>query len=414
MALTLGRSYRLLWTASTASSLGSGMTGAALPVLTTTLTTQPLLVSGVSAVRELPWLLLGLLAGAITDRIDQRRLAVTALAANTVIIAVLAVVIATDHVSLPLIYLVSCAYATCGIFVGTSMTTLTPQLVPAPELGWANSRLSSAGGAASNLIGPPAGSTLFSLAATLPFGLEAILSAVSSLLIQCLPKQRGRQTQQRSTPVTSIWRDAADGARWLAKHRPLRTLIILTALLAITDSAWFAILVLYVRAVLHQPARTYGILVGTAAVGGVIGSLIASRLAHRYGPSRCLASTLVAAAAGQLLLAVTAAPAIAAIALAASSFNFGLWDVITATLWQTHTPHELLGRVTSTERTITMTASPLGALIGGLTATAWGVRMPFLLGVPVLLAGAAFARRGLGNLRLAVPTTRDAHTDPPE
>jgi predicted MFS family arabinose efflux permease len=388
------------------------MTNAALPLLATTLTTEPILVSGVSAIRELPWLLLGLIAGAITDRVDRRRLALTTRAVNTGLIAVLAVAITLGWVSLPLIYLVSGASAACAIFIGASTMPLLPQLVPASELDRANSRLASTGGAAADIVGPPAGGALFALAAALPFDLEVILYGISTLLIRRLPSWRTPTSKSdRSITPSSIRRDVTEGLRWLAHHRQLRTVAILTAVLAITDTAWFGVLVLYVRDVLHESPRSYGLLVGAGAVGGLIGSMTAATLARRYGRARCLTTALIAAAVAQTALAVTADPIIATIALATSSFNFGLWDVITITLWQTLTPDRLLGRVRSAERTIIMTASPLGALIGGISATAWGIRAPFLLGVPPLLLAAVLAQRGLRGLGAPAATDPNASTD---
>lgn len=384
-----GRPYRLLWTASTASSLGTGLTGAALPLLASNLTSAPTAVSGVAAIRELPWLVLGLAAGAITDRTNRRRLAVVALVGNAGIVAVLAVAAATDQATLPLIYVVSAAYATCGIFIGTATTTLTPQLVPAADLDRANGRLASTAGSASELVGPPAGSALFALAAALPFGLEALLSAVSAGLLRLLPnvdipRERG-----------SLWRDIATGTSWLAHHRQLRMITVQTAILALTDNAWFAILVLYVRQVLHESPRTYGILVGIGAFGGLAGSVVAARLGRRFGTTRCLNMALLAAAVAQAVLAFTAEPIITTLALAMSSFNFGVWNVITATQYQSRTPTHLLGRVLSAERTAVMTASPLGALLGGAAASVWGIRAPFLLGVPLLLAAVIAGRKSV-------------------
>jgi predicted MFS family arabinose efflux permease len=376
------------------------MTNAALPLLATTLTTQPFLVSSVSAVRELPWLLLGLVAGAITDRVDRRRLALIARVLNTALVAALAIAITLGWVSLPLIYAVSGASATCGIFIDAATMPLLPRLVPAPELDRANSRLASTGEATTNIIGPPAGSALFALTAALPFDLEVILYGVSTLLIRRLPTWSTTISgSDRSVTIANIRRDVTEGLQWLAHHRQLRTITILTAVLAITDTAWFSVLVLYARDVLHESPRAYGLLIGAGAGGGLLGSMTAATLARRYGQARCLTTALVAAAVAQATLAFTTNPVIAIVALATSSFNFGMWDVITITLWQTLTPDTLLGRVRSAERTVIMTASPLGALVGGITATAWGIRAPFLLGILPLLVAAVLARHELRALR---------------
>jgi predicted MFS family arabinose efflux permease len=90
-------------------------------------------------------------------------------------------------------------------------------------------------------------------------------------------------------------------------------------------------------------------------------------------------------------LAFTAQPVVTAAMLAVSSYAFGVWNVVTATAFQTLTPPDLLGRVGSADRTAILGASPLGALVGGAAASAFGLRAPFLLGIPLLVIGAGFA-----------------------
>jgi MFS family permease len=95
---------------------------------------------------------------------------------------------------------------------------------------------------------------------------------------------------------------------------------------------------------------------------------------------------------------VTADVAVAATALALSSFAFAVWNVVAATERQAVTPPELLGRVTSAYRTLILGAAALGALVGGLVAADLGLRAPLLLAVPVLLLAAALGWVGLGSL----------------
>ncbi len=70
----LGRGFHLLFAASAVSTLGDGFGLTALPLLAAQLSRDPLPVSLVSSAGHLPWLMFGLIAGAITDRHDRRRL----------------------------------------------------------------------------------------------------------------------------------------------------------------------------------------------------------------------------------------------------------------------------------------------------------------------------------------------------
>ena len=68
-----------------------------------------------------------------------------------------------------------------------------------------------------------------------------------------------------------------------------------------------------------------------------------------------------------------------AAALAVFGFTGMVWNVNTTTLMQQRTPAELLGRVGSAFRALAVAGAPLGALLGGAVATAWGLNTPALL-----------------------------------
>lgn len=415
---SLGRDYYRLWSAHTLSNLGGGIYFAALPLLASTVTDQPALVAGVAAAIELPWLLFGMLAGAIADRFDRRYLAIVATAGNALLVALLALAVAFDHAGLPVIYLVAFAIGSCGTLSGTATMTMTPQLVQPQQLDRANGRLIAAGSTGSELLGPALGGYLFGLAATLPFALNAGTAAVAAALLCALPSLLATATRttadQAAKDSTTVWRDIAEGTRWLLRHRQLRSITVLSVVFALTDTAWFALMVLYVRDILGLPASAYGLLLGIGAVGGLAGGLLAARLSQAVGSTRVLLSTLLLAAAiAQAVLAFTAHTVLAAGSLAVSSFAFGVWNVVTVTSFQTLTPPELLGRVSSANRTAIMGASPIGALLGGLAANAMGIRAPFVLGLPVLVLGAGFGLLALrGNQADETTTTGPARRRP--
>jgi MFS family permease len=387
----LGKQFGRLWAASTLSQFGGGIHGAALPLLAASLTSSPAMVAAAAAAVELPWLVFGLPAGAIVDRADPRRLAAWVGLADAVLVAILAAMVALDRASLPLLLSIAFACGTCGTLSGTAMATLTPKLVDQRQLDRANSRLVTAGSAGSELIGPPLGGYLFGLAAAIPFAVNAGTAALVAALVLSLPSVfRGATVEPAGRP-RELWRDLTDGARWLARHRKLRAVTVLSVVFVLTDSAWFALMVLYVRDILHLPASAYGILVGIGAVGGLAGGFSAARISRAVGSTGVLlACLLLAAAAAQAALGLTSHTVLTVLMLAVSSFAFGVWNVVSTTLRQTLTPSALLGRVTSADRTAILSASPLGALLGGLAADTLGLRAPFLLGVPLLVLGAAY------------------------
>ncbi|ALG10106.1 hypothetical protein AOZ06_27270 [Kibdelosporangium phytohabitans] len=374
-----------MWSATALANLGDGIRQAALPLLAVSTTTDPTLIAGVAVAGQLPWLLFGLMAGAVVDRVDRRRLVAVVDAGRVVLLAVLVAAVAADVVGLPLIYLVAFG---CGIgetLRDTAASTLLPALVDRRDLDRANGKLINAEIAGNELVGPPLGSYLAGIALVVPFAVNGGTLAVAIVLILALPSMFA----PRAAPGRArILAETGAGLRWLARHRRLRTLVGLASLFSFVDSAWFAILVLYVTQVLTLPAAAYGLMLAVGAVGGLAGGASAARLGRLMGPGKTLAGSLLVATAGQLLLGLTSSPPATVAGLALGSFAFGVWNVISLTERQKNTPEEMLGRVTSTARTMTMVAAMLGALAGGVVASLLGLHAAILLGVPLLLAAA--------------------------
>ncbi|WP_442942047.1 MFS transporter [Nonomuraea sp. NBC_00507] len=98
---------------------------------------------------------------------------------------------------------------------------------------------------------------------------------------------------------SQIWSNTRAGLRWLIKHPRLRMIVSLGAVFAAMDSAWFAVLMLYVPQVLGLPAWGYGVLLGIGAVGGLAGGFFATRVTRMVGPAAALAGASVAPRLGR-------------------------------------------------------------------------------------------------------------------
>ncbi|SDJ29701.1 Predicted arabinose efflux permease, MFS family [Nonomuraea maritima] len=386
-ATSLGPAYNRLWLATALSNLGDGIRMAALPLLATGLSAEPVAVAGVSVAGQAPWLLFGFFAGAVVDRFDRRRLTVLVDVTRVLLLLVLVAALALNVAGIALVYAVAFACGVGETLRDTATATLLPPLVSDADLDRANGGLVNAEVAGNELVGPPLGGYLFGVAMMLPFAVNGSIMALAAALIFSLPSVLAL----KSAPAGGkgqIWADTRAGLRWLMAHRRLRALVLLGGLFALLDSAWFSIFTLYVLQVLALPAWAYGGLLGVGAVGGLAGGYFAARVTRLVGSGTALTGCLGCAAAGQLMLGLTTSVPVAAVGLAITSAAFGVWAVAGRTLRQRLTPPELLGRVSSASMTIVMGAAPLGALAGGFVAAGWGLTAPILAGVPALTVGA--------------------------
>jgi MFS family permease len=375
MSAPLPGAFWRLWTSVTLSNLGDGIRLAAFPLLAVILTQDPRLVAGVAVVQYLPWLLLGLPAGAVADRMDRRRLMSAVSVGRTIALTLLIIALATDTAALPMLY--------------TAAQAAVPQLVPAPSLVRANGRLVSSLVVTDEFVGPLVGAALFTVSVLLPFGVHASLVAVAAILILTLPRLVPDAALASETAVPSAW----GSVRWLWAQPALRGMLLLAVALVAADSAWFGLLVLYTTQVLQLPAAAYGVLVAAGAAGGLLGALMTDRATRWLGRGRVFVGSVVLAAVTQIVLGLTASAALTVGLLALSSAAFAAYNVVSTSVRQQLVPSSLLGRVTGAYRTCTMSAAAIGAAGGGLLAAALDITAPFLVGGVLLLAVLAVSIR---------------------
>ena len=404
-ARKLPAGFGRLWTAQSVSSLGDGVTYAALPLLALTLTRDPMMLAVITATGTLPWLLFGVLGGALADRWDRRRTMRVADAARAVLLATAAAAAALDVLSIPLLAAVAFLLGLGGLFFDTAVTAYLPDLLgrdPA-HLERANSRLRGTQTAASGFAGPPAGSALLALGRAVPLLADAVSFASSALLVRSLPAAPRPGPEARE----SLLRQARAGASYVFRDRLLLGLALRPAVGNIAFLAVETVLPLFARERLGIAAFGYGVLLTAEAAGGLLGTGIASVLGRRLGTGTAL--TCTAAAEGLAILGLAAAPDpyVAGLALAVCGAGMGATMVLGPSLRQAIVPARLMGRVASTSRMLAMCAAPSGAFLGGWLATTYSLRAPLYAAAGLLLTMTAVTATMTSNRRVET-AQRDA------
>lgn len=138
------------------------------------------------------------------------------------------------------------------------------------------------------------------------------------------------------------------------RHHRLRSLTIAGGTLILLDAAWFAILVLFVLEELGMSEAGFGLLLAGGAVGGLLGSAFADRLAESSTSAARLVASLVIAGISQVVVGPSDHVMVIAAMLAVSSGAFAVWNVTAATMRQREAPSSILGRVSGTYSTLLM------------------------------------------------------------
>lgn len=401
-----------LWTASTASSAADGLLITGAPLLVVSISREPLALSTLNALWFLPWLLFGLLVGALIDRLDRRSAMVWGAGVRAAAGVALAVV-ALGHGSLPLVYVVVFAFSTAEILYDTAARALLPSLVEARRLEAMNSRLVSAELIAQGFVGPLLAGLLFAAAAPAPFAAMAVLLVVAALAVGSL---RGSyRPPPDDQPRRSMAKEIAEGTRWLFSHPVLRNIAVLVGILGFLGSGVTALIVLYAQDELGLSERMVGVLLAAGALGSVTGSMVAPRAGRLFGRGRALALAVSLIGVAAIGLALTRRPAVAMALLGLSSVGTMGWNVITLALRQALIPDRLLGRAFAAYRLLALGSVPLGATAAGLVATWTDLQTVFMsAGVLHLVAAVAFARPLMAAGREFEAATAVRPTEPQE
>ncbi|MGH3273268.1 MAG: MFS transporter, partial [Streptosporangiaceae bacterium] len=157
----LGRSFRWLLASSWVTNLGDGITLAAGPLLVASQTHDPLTVAMAALLQRLPWLLFGLYAGVVADRINRRVIVIATGLVRVAILLLLAASIVTHRVDIALVLTALFLFGVNETFGDTTTATLLPMLVDKPDLGIANARSLTGVIVWNQLAGPPVGAALF-------------------------------------------------------------------------------------------------------------------------------------------------------------------------------------------------------------------------------------------------------------
>jgi MFS family permease len=414
---SLGPRFWRFWSASAVSQLGDGIRITALPLLAAVTTREPLPVAAVSAAVWLPWLIFGLIGGTVVDRVDRKRLMEAGQVARMLVMAGLAAAVFTHLESIWLLIVVAFLVGVGEVFVDTALQAVVPALVEEAQLDHANGRVIAAELLANELAGPPIGGFLFTIAHAVPFVSDAASFGASGLLLATLGGDFKVSHGERES--TSAWRDVKEGASWLFHHPVLRPIAFAIAATNFGFMAFGGILVLFAREKLHVGAVGFGLIISAAALGGLLGSMVAARIAERIGRGRAVVVGLALIGLFSAAVGLTSDPFLAGGLEFLVGFSGALVNVPGLTLRQLLTPNRLLGRVVSTFRMVGYGFIPIGALAGGWIASAWGLRSTFFVGggvcfVAALLLGFSVTEDVIKKARDALVASCDRRPDDPQ
>jgi MFS family permease len=391
-----------LWAGQSVSVVGDQIGALALPLVAVLVLDASAAEMGLlTAMVWLPHLLFSLGAGLYVDRRARRLpLMVAGDLVRAALLGSLPVAYALDVLTIEQLLVVAFLVGATTVVFDVAWSTFFMRVVPREDVVEANAKL-SASRSISYVLGPPAAGGLVQVLGA-PV---AVLADALSFVLSALVLRRIRTEEPPLPPFNgeSIRTRLAGGFRFLFGHPLLRAFLGCFATINFFNLGFGAIAVLYLARELGLSAGAIGIILGSAAVGALVGTAVAPALGRRMGMGPALMVGAVLFPLPLLLFPLAAGPEpVVWTMLIAGEFLSGLGvmilDIHGNSLMFLLTPEAMRPRQAATFRFVNYGVRPLGALGGGLLAAAIGLR-------PALLIAAAGAVLGIFWL-VASPTPR--------
>lgn len=417
---TAARDFAKLWAGQSASWMGDQFMVLALPLLAvTTLHSTSSEAALIPFFLFGPFLVLGLPAGAIVERMPLRTAMLCCDAVQAVCFGLIAGLAALGALSLPGLLVLVAVSGCATVFFEVASTSYLPTLFTGTtRLQRANARLFFSE-SVSRTLGPLAsGPVIAWMGAVAAVGFNAATFVLAALAIAWI------RTRESRAPVPAekrrrgwILRDVREGLRFVFGHPRLEPVISCGTVYVLFLTMVEASLVLYCREVLGLDAAGIGLVVGAGAAGFPMGNLISARVIDRFGMARPLVAGASVSVCGLVAMPV-AGGAGSVVGLVAGSvvhgIGEGVFGPISLTLRQTESPPTLISRVNSVQRFLLWGGIPVGSLaasgiiaVAGLSAAVWIGALGTVLCVPVLVRRGIRADLGRPSAANALPSTAE-------
>ncbi len=266
--------FRDVWAASTLANLGGLIQSVGAAWLMISIAQSTEMVALVQASLSLPVVLLSLIAGAMADNFDRRKMMLGAQLFMLIVSVALMVCAWTGLITPWMLLIFSFLIGSGGAFNAPAWQASVGDMVPRAELPGAVA-LNSMGFNIARSVGPAIGGAIVAAAgAAVAFAVNAV-SYIA--LIVVLARWRP-PSHPRLLPRETLGLAMAAGVRYVAMSPALLKVLLRSALFGIAAAAVMALMPVVAKTLLGGGPLTYGLLLGSFGLGAVVGAVGNARL----------------------------------------------------------------------------------------------------------------------------------------
>jgi MFS family permease len=393
-----------LWFGQGIGELGSQVSQLALPtVAILVLHATPFQVGLLAAFEVLAFPVLGLVAGVYVDRLRRRPIMIACDLVRMLALASVPIAFAFNVLAMPQMYVVALITGVGTVFFDVAYQSYLPALIQRADLVEGNTKLQVTGSVA-QMAGPALAGLLIQLvgpARAVAADAASFLVSVGSLLWIRRPEPSPKPATQSGR--RGFWSEMLEGIQVVFGSPTIWKIAGSTSTSNLGSSTFFAVYLIFAYRVLNISPGTIGFIFGAGAIGALLGALTASWIARRIGLGPTLFVTIVIGGLACILVPLAQFGLAVPLLLAATlvfSFSNPVYNINQVSLRQAITPDRVQGRMNATVRTIIWGTMPIGALIGGLIGSTYGLVPAMYVGIAMWVFAGFWIL--LGPIRLRV------------
>jgi len=382
--LIRNRDYVIRFAGQIVSTLGTRISSIAFPLLTLSLTQSALQVGIVSALGNLPPIIVGLPAGALIDRWDRKKVAILSDAVRGVNLVSIPVALAFGQLTVWQLYVTALLDGLMSVLFFTALQASTRRIVPVEQLAQ-GAQYDQFAVFSLGVIGPPLGGLLYGIGNAIPFLADAI--SYSASVVSLLFVRSEFQLERQGTP-RDLLKEIREGLVWTWRHGTLRALIVASALFqAVRSGTLLVMIVLAQRA--NATSFEIGVILALMSIGGILGSVISHRLQRMFTIGHISIGVVWIYTLLYPLLIVVPSPLFFGVIAGLWAIGLPVLQIVQGAYRQLLVPDAIQGRVASIVRLSIWSAQSVGAALAGILLQSLGGQGSIVVGfVALVLVGA--------------------------
>jgi MFS family permease len=375
------RQFLLLWLAQLISTFGDWLAILALfSLIAFRYHGSSYQVAGIMIAFVIPMVTIGPVAGVFVDRWNTKRTMISSDLIRAIIVGLLALASALGG-----IYVLIFALSAVSCFFLPAQTVAIRKLVQKEELLVANS-INSQTVQFNRVISPAIAGWLVSMFGERAcFWIDCGSFIASAILVSLIALARtNRATSEKG--ARAVRTELTEGLKFIWGHKAILFLVVSMMAGIFAVGAFDSLVAVYLRDVLGASSRLFGEVISTTGVGIILGSIIIGRFGQHQTKVYMIAFGIFALGISVLCTALSGTPAVALAAALVLGISAAYVLVPGQTLMQEETPHEILGRVSSTSMSLVTVCQLMSFLVAGTIASVIGIRNLYYIVAAALVA----------------------------